>query len=216
MRGWTNYEDILQGRTESTVANFGSATQRHKKGEHTLKPILIFLAACAAGCFLLVLSIGLIWMSANNREVGLRAQFEAQQKANESGFDKTWKTIQQSAQIPEKERDSFRQTYVEIMNATKGVAGNGQLASFFTQAKIDISPELFKKLMTTIEAERTDFDRRQQKLLDVKREHDTLLGSAPSSLFVGHRPKLEAVIVTSAVTEKAFATGKDDNVDLFK
>lgn len=162
----------------------------------------------------LMLVVGGLWMSAHNREVGLRAQFDAQQQSNESGFDKMWKIIQQQAQVAEVERDNFRETYVAIMEATQGVAGNGQLASFFTQAKVDVSPALFSQLMTSIEAQRESFHRDQQRLLQIQAEHNMVRTKAPSSWFVGGRPALEATIVTSSHTEAVFATGTDDNVDL--
>lgn len=162
-----------------------------------------------------IMMLGGMYVSAHNGEVSLRNQFNAQQKNNESSFDKTWKVIQQQAGVASEERESFRETYVEIMDATEGVAGSGMLASFFNQAKIDISPELFSKLMTTIEAQRESFHRDQQKLLEIKKDHDNILAQFPSSMFVGSRPSLEANIVTSAKTSEIFSAGEDNNVDLF-
>lgn len=160
------------------------------------------------------LIIGGLWLSAHNSEVSLRASFNAQQKSNESSFDKTWKTIKQEAQVAQAERESFRKTYVQIMDATEGVAGRGMLASFFKQAKIEVTPELFKKLMTTIEAQRETFHRDQQKLLQFKADHDKVLAQIPSSWFVGGRDPLQPKIVTSTRTQNVFSTGKDDDVDL--
>jgi len=171
-----------------------------------------------------VMSVGIVlvglflltWMSANNAEVSARNAFNAQQKANESSFDKVWKTIAQQAEIPTAERESFRKTYTEIMAASRGVAGNGQLASFFTQAKIDIDPSLFAKLMTTIEAQRESFHRDQQHLLKLKQQHDDVRTRWPSGLFVGNRPEVEAKLVTSAKTSAAFEVGEDNDVKLLK
>ena len=175
------------------------------------KTLIAVVGAIVVG----VLLFGGLYMSAHNSEVSLRNQFNAQQKSNESSFDKTWKVIQQQAGVAGEERETFKKTYVEIMDATEGVAGKGMLASFFTQAKIDISPELFSKLMTTIEAQRESFHRDQQKLLEIKKDHDNVLARVPSSWFVGGRSSLEAQIVTSAKTSEAFAAGEDNNVDLF-
>ena len=173
------------------------------------------IAVCGSvflvGCIILGL-----YISANNREVSLRNQFKAQQKSNESSFDKTWKVIQQQAGVAVEERETFRKTYVEIMDSTQGVAGNGQLASFFTQAQVNISPDLFAKLMTTIEAQREGFHRDQQKLLEIVKQHDNVLTMFPSSFFVGSREPLEARIVTSSKTDQTFITGQDNDVDLFK
>lgn len=172
--------------------------------------------ALALGVAVMVLVVSMMWMGAHNKEVSLRNQFKAQQKSNESSFDKTWKIIQQQAGVPAQERESFKATYVDIMAATKGVAGNGQLASFFTQSKIDISPDLFKKLMTTIESQRESFHRDQQHLLKIKQQHDDILAQMPSSLFVGGRETLNAKIVTSAKTSAAFESGEDNELDSSK
>ena len=173
------------------------------------------LSVAFCGLFV-VMIIGGVWMSSNNREIGLRNSFNAQQKSNESSFDKMWKVIQQQSGVAEHERESFRQTYSGIMPSSKGVGGNGQLASFFTQAKIDVSPELFKQLMASVEGQRESFHRDQQHLLKIKQEHDDVLAKFPSSLFVGGRGQLEAKIVTSAKTESTFSSGQDNDMTLFQ
>jgi hypothetical protein len=177
----------------------------------SIKTIIATVGIAVVGVLLL---IGL-YMSAHNSEVSLRNKFSAQQKSNESSFDKTWKIIQQQAGVASEERETFRETYVEIMDATEGVVGKGMLASFFTQTKIEISPALFLKLMTTIEAQRESFHRDQQKLLEIKKDHDNVLTRVPSSWFVGGRDHLEAKIITSDRTTEAFSLGEDNNIELF-
>lgn len=184
-----------------------------------MKPVTAVLAGfllsiCAAAICVLV--IGIVWMSANNSEVGLRNAFTAQQKSNESSFDKMWKIIQQQTGVAEHERESFRQTYTEIMTATKGIAGNGQMASFFTQAKIDVPHDLFQQLMSSIESQRESFHRDQQHLLKIKQQHDDVLAKFPSSIFVGGRTPLEAKIVTSSRTTATFESGQDNDTALFQ
>jgi hypothetical protein len=152
------------------------------------------------------------YISINNNEVRLRNSFAAQQKVNESSFDKLWKIIKQQSGVANSERDSFRKTFSEIMESQKGIAGNGSLASFFSQAKIDISPSLFQQLMTTIEAQRENFHRDQMKLIEIKRMHDNALTTAPSSWLVGTRPALELKIITSARTNEVFSTGEDNEI----
>jgi len=169
--------------------------------------------AVLIGAPLIILAI--LWAGAHNSEVSLRNQFNGQAKVNESSFDKVWKILANNASVATTERESFRKTYTEIMQAQKGVAGNGQLASFLTQSKIEITPDLFRKLMNTIESQRESFHRDQQKLIDLKREHDDIRMRIPSTWFVGGRPELELKIVTSSKTDEAFTTGQDNNVDLF-
>lgn len=179
-----------------------------------MKTFLAGFGAMFVCIFACVLVFGLTWMTASNAEVKARNAFNAQQKTNESSFDKMWKVIQQQSGVADKERDSFRKTYTEIMASTKGVVGAPQLAGFFTQAKVDVTPDLFKMLMASIESQRESFHRDQQHLLLLKKQHDDIIGTMPYSFFVGGRPPLEAKIVTSDRTNEAFGSGVDNNVSL--
>lgn len=179
-----------------------------------MKTVLASFGALAVCGFAIVLVFGLTWMSATNAEAKARNAFTAQQKSNESSYDKMWKIIKQQAGVADSERASFLKTYTAIMSETKGVAGNGQLASFFTQAKIDVSPALFQQLMSSIEAQRESFHRDQQKLLLMKKQHDDIRTTFPYSMFVGGRPELEAKIVTSDRTTEAFGSGVDNDISL--
>jgi hypothetical protein len=160
-----------------------------------------------------------MYVGYNNQEVRLRHQIEAQQKKNEVVFDNTWKIIQQQAGVSSEYKDSFRQIYSDIMAGrySNGAEKNGQSMMLWVKEhnpKFDSS--LFKKLMTSIEAQRTVFTREQEKLLDLKREHDNLLTVMPSSWFVGGRQAIDVKLVTSGKTNTSFATGEDNDVDLFK
>jgi hypothetical protein len=147
--------------------------------------------------------------------VRLRNQFKAQQKTNEASFDKMWKVVQQQSGVATTERETFKKAYSEIMSSTKGVVGEGKLASFFTQAKIDINSDLFAKLMNSIESQRESFHQDQKTLLQIKKQHDDVLQTFPGSLILAGRPELEVVVITSEKTEEVFSKGKEDDVDLF-
>jgi hypothetical protein len=56
---------------------------------------------------------------------------------------------------------------------------------------------------------------RQKELIDYKREHDNLRKLFPSCIFVGSRPEIKIIIITSEKTENTFKTGKDNDVDVF-
>ncbi len=181
-----------------------------------MKNFAIAGAIVCAFCLIISMIAGATVIGSFNSEVAARAEFNAQLKVNESSFDKTWKVIQQEAQVASAERESFRKTYAEIMQSQQGIAGNGQLASFFTQANINVSPELFSKLMTSIEAQRESFHRDQMKLAEIKSKHDKILGGFPGNVlfFFVHRDPLEIKMITSDRTNEAFASGTDNNVDL--
>ena len=56
----------------------------------------------------------------------------------------------------------------------------------------------------------------EKELIDLKREHDTLINRFPNNLYyrvLGVTP-IDVKVVTSTKTEQTFETGKDDEVEL--
>lgn len=164
---------------------------------------------------LFVFTVGLMYASYSNGEVRLRNQIAAQQKKNEAVFDNTWKIIQQQAGVAEQHKDAFRQIYGEIMNA-RYEKSDGEMMRWIQEKNPEFDSSLYSKVMSSIEAQRTIFTREQTKLLDLKREHDNVLQTLPGSLFVGGRSPIEVIVVTSGKTQQTFATGEENDVDLFK
>jgi hypothetical protein len=83
--------------------------------------------------------------------------------------------------------------------------------------------------MAAIEGERNGFFVEQEKLIDIDRQHKTMCQTFPNSIVIGSRHNIgyladangkvlkEGItIITSEVTENAYKSGKEDNVDLFK
>jgi hypothetical protein len=171
--------------------------------------VLVVMALLAVT--LVAVTVG-VWISTHNREAALRAEFDAQQQSIEASFDRVWKVISQSGQVAAAERETFRNTYVEIMDATKGVVGDGKLVSGFSQAGISISPDLYKQLQQTVEAQRDGFFRDQQRLLDIQRQHKTLLNSVAGLVFCAGRTPVEAKLITSTRASEVFNSGKEDDI----
>lgn len=150
-----------------------------------------------------------------NSEARLRNQFNAQQKNLEVVYDETWKVISQTAQVSDQYATQFKEIYVNIMDARYS-KGDGTLMKWIHEANPNFDSSLYEKLATAIEAKRATFAREQKKALDIKRQHDDLRTTFPSNLVCGGKPELELKLVTSTRTSKAFETGVDDEVDLFK
>lgn len=165
---------------------------------------------------LLAVIYGFMSVHYKNTEIRLRNQVGAQQKSNAAVFDNTWKIISQQAQISSEYKEAFKEIYPALMEGRYGNARGGALLSFITEANPQFDTKLYEKLANSVEAQRTVFTREQQKLIDLKREHDDLLAVFPSNWFVGDREPVEIRIVTSSRTEATFESGKDDDVDLFK
>lgn len=166
--------------------------------------------------FFAIVFIGM-FVSYSNREVLLRTQFSAQQKANEVVFDKVWKIIQQKAGVSSEYADKFKEIYVQIMDARYD-KGDGTLMKWIQEQNPQFDASLYKDLSLAIESNRSEFMRVQERLIDIKREHDNLRMLFPSSVFLTIKgvKELEMKLVTSSKTDKAFATGKDDDVELFE
>ena len=153
-----------------------------------------------------------VWFSYSNGEIVLRTAISAQQKSCETVFDNTWKIISQKCQIADKYKDAFSKIYPELMEGR--YKSGGGLMKFVTESNPNFDVSLYKDVMTSIEAQRDMFTREQNKLIDLKREHDNLRLTFPSSVVCGNRPEVTIQIVTSSKTKEAFASGEDNDMKL--
>ena len=129
-------------------------------------------------------------------------------------FDNTWKKISGQAGVAAEYKSSFKEVYVEIMDARyKNDAGAGQqtLMKWITESNPEFDASLFKTVMNTIEGSRNEFTMEQKKLIDIDRELKTMKVTFPNSLVLGNKPDLEIKLVTSAKTEAAFETGQEND-----
>ena len=158
----------------------------------------------------------MIGIGYSNSEIELRAQSEAQQKANEAVKDKTWKVVKQKAGVLDKYAGDFQKAFNGIMaERYQGETQGAPMFKWIQEHQPNYSVELYKDLADAIEANQTEFLNVQKRLIDIKREHMVLLKTFPSKLVVGGRDTLEIIIVTSTTTKKVFETGVDDDVELF-
>lgn len=171
--------------------------------------------AAIGGVIGLVVMVFVMYMSYSNSEVRLRNAVKAQQEANTTSFDTCWKIIQGQAQVADKYKDSFKEIYTGLMEGRHYEKG-GALMKFITESNPTFDIRLFEKVSNSIEAQRTSFMRDQQKLIDLKREHDNILMTMPGSFFVGSRSPVEIKVVTSTRTEKTFESRKEDEIDIFQ
>ncbi len=156
-----------------------------------------------------------MWVSAHNNEVRLRNAITAKQEDNKNQFDNMFKKISQVAQVTQKDRDSLAKIFVDHAKA-RTTSSNAAIMKWIQESVPKVDSTTFKNLQNIITASRNSWTMSQREILDLKREHDNVLTTFPSSMFVGSRPNIKVTIVTSTRTEESFETGKDDNTDLFK
>jgi G3E family GTPase len=154
-------------------------------------------------------------ISTSNQEVELRTLIEAKQRDNKNQFDNTWKTISQAAQVTDAQKKALME--IIVGNSQSRNQKGGSLATFVREAVPNVDTSVFNNLMNIVTSKRAEFTTRQKELLDLGREHTTLLRRFPSGFILGFlgRKEISLTVVTSEKTEKAFDSGKDDDVKLF-
>lgn len=175
------------------------------------KNLIVVGVICGIVALMVLMGVGM-YFSYSNSEIRLRNQITAKQRDNQNEMDNMKKKISQTVQVTDLQKDMLMGVIVGNAQARK--SGAGTLATMVREAVPKVDVKIFKNLMNIITSGRDSWTMRQKELLDLKREHDNLLDVAPSSWFVGSRPHIEVVIVTSTATQEAFKTGVDDDSKL--
>lgn len=153
-----------------------------------------------------------------NRFATLRAAFDNKQIDNTSEHDNMWKKISQVAQVTDAQKEAIKDIMVGYAQArSQGRDGSGSFVNAVREVVPNMDTTTFNNLQNVIVGSRDSFTMRQKELLDIKREHDTLRTTFPGNFVavIFKVEELKAKIVTSTKTEKAFETGKDDDVSVF-
>jgi hypothetical protein len=158
-----------------------------------------------------------MYISYNNKFVALENLYKKQISEDQLIHDEMWKILQSQAGVTENYAESFNKIYKNINDARYKTGG--EMMKWIQEANPNFDSKLYDKVMTSIEVYRTKFTDVQTKLLSIHNEMENLLTLFPSSFFlstIGGHVLPELKIVTSTKTEKAFETGKDDDIKLFK
>ncbi len=167
----------------------------------------------------LVLTIGIslfiMNISYDNKEIELRTEGEAQEKKCEAYFDKMWKILKQKAGVTDQYKNAFKDIYTGLI-AGRYSQGDGTLMKWIRESNPSFDASLYKDLMNSIESQREGFFNEQSRLIDIKAQHEMLIKKAPSNWFIdsGIKP-LEIKIITSESTKNTYETGEENEVDLF-
>lgn len=175
------------------------------------KPLIIALSILTIGII-----VALVGVSASNKEITLRSQITAQKQVCEAYYDKLWKVISQKAQVAEQYKGAFKEIYPQLIEGRYGNEKGGTLMKWITESNPTFDVSLYKDLSMSIEAERAGFFMEQKRLVDLANEHRIVKSTFPSSIFIGGRPDIDILIVSSDVTKKVMETGRENDIDVFK
>ena len=165
------------------------------------------------------------YTGANNQEIKLRKQTEAQQDVCKSNFDKMFKTIAKMAQVPTKfmedAKNAFKEIYPELISGRYDNSRGGALMSWVhennPQFDMKSASVLYENLQIAIESNQQEFFYEQEKLIDYKREHSTFINMWWNSHVwkLSSRGDVEITTITSDKTEDVYKTGKDNDLNVF-
>ncbi len=162
--------------------------------------------------FLIAFMMGISYQNTYER---IDQDILAQYKKIESNYEKMSRVILQQAGILNKYSTDFREIYKGMMQGRYGKDGSKAMWQWIKEQNPQIDSALYAKLMTTVEAQRTGFDRQQSKVASMVAESNKMLKTAPAKWFVDGKIK-EAKIVSSSNTKVIMESGIDDSSnDLF-
>lgn len=170
---------------------------------------LLVILGCGAATF------AVMYFSYNNKEIALRAKAEAQVGKIEGVHDKMWKVIQQKAQVTTEYKDAFAEIYPDIISGRYSGEGDGSLMKWVTESNPNFDTSLYTDLMQSIEILRSEFQRNQETMLDLVREHKTLCTTYPGRWFISNTLEIEYTVISSTKSKVVMETGIDDDVKLF-
>lgn len=161
--------------------------------------------------------MSLFWaVSVRDQQATLKVQYDSKLKDNNSEFDNMWKTISQVAEIPEKQKDAYKEIFVGVASARTS-EGQGRMMAWIKEQNPNLNLSMYEKLSNTVEAQRAIWTGHQKALVGIAEQYNKNL--APlirgSVLRAFGFTEIDAKIVTSSRTDKAFSSGKDDDVQLF-
>lgn len=171
-----------------------------------------WLIGAAVGALFIII-VAIMWVSASNSEVRLRNKAEAQEQVCKNNFDNMFKQIAQVAQVADQYKETFKEIYPALIEGR--YKGDQTLMKWVTESNPNFDTKLYSKLVDIIEEKRDDFQHQQDKLADIVREHKDLLGTWPSSMFVGGREPLQVTFVSSANTKEVYRTGEENDIEVF-
>lgn len=155
-------------------------------------------------------------VSTYNTAKRLHNLYDAKLVDNTSEFDNMWKKISQVAQIPSAKKDGLREIFEGYASARTGNTDSGSLMKWVQESIPNPDLSEYKDLMNIIVGSRDSWTNRQKELVDIARQYNEMLSVFPSNIFLGlfGMEKINPKVVTSSRTDNAFATGRDDDVDL--
>jgi hypothetical protein len=141
------------------------------------------VAPIAIALFLLIGAGGFFWyIGLKNTEQRQRNAVTAQTQAAQVNFDAMWKIIKEQAGVADQHKDAFKEIFIGQAEARYSKDEN-LMFKLITEDNPAFTPELYAKLMTSIEANRKAFEFEQKKLISMNQVHTDFVTTFPGSIL---------------------------------
>lgn len=179
-----------------------------------------FAIGCGAflllGVIVIVIAASVLW-GQRGTLVSLETKIDAKYHANQSDYDKMWKTFVEMADVTELQAEQFKDVYTDL------ISGRYEDTELLFKAVQESNPQLdssvYTQLQRQIAADRATFSNNQTALLDIIREYNQGVEHSYIivALITNRKPyNMDDYIVTSERTDNAFESGKDEAIELNK
>lgn len=175
---------------------------------------MILLGVVGTGLVTLLIIVAAL-IGQFNSAATLRNLYEAKVTANTSEFDNMKKKISQVVQVTDIQYDKLKEIIVSNADARTNKSTN-LMMNWIKESVPNIDTSTYKQLINIITSSRDAWTMRQTELVDISREYNLKLSIFPSNVILpmfGFQ-KIVPKVITSSSTEKAFETGRDDDVKL--
>ncbi len=183
------------------------------------------------------------WMGKNDHEVVLKQGVVSQQDVCTAKFDEMFKSIKQTAQVPDKfierSEEAFKKIYTPLIEG-RYQNNDGEQQAVMMKWVQESNPDfdlnafsgMYEKIQQIIEIKRTEFFTEQKKLISRHQEHTIfvstfmnknlfMLGEREIGYCSGNVDKTDPdyvfclQIITSANTDNAYKTGQENDISVF-
>lgn len=156
------------------------------------------------------------WLiSVYNTQAQLVNQYEMKLKDNSSEFDNMFKKISQVVQVAPMYKDALKEVLSTYTNGRKADSDK-LLMNWIKEAVPTFDSSIHKNIQNIVVSSRDGWTMRQKELVAIAETANNNIVTFPNNFilkFFGFS-KIDPKVITSTRTEKAFESGKDDEVSL--
>ena len=167
------------------------------------------------GMGLLAIMLIAYGISSYNGAASTQNLYNMKVKDNSSEFDNMWKQISQVCQLADSKKDAFKDIFTSYADA-RTPDGAGKVMYWVKENAPTLDLNVYDKAQNIIVAARNGWTMRQKELVGIATTYNDMLVTFPRGMFLkmfGFK-LIDPKVITSSRTEKAFETGKDDDVNI--